>query len=78
MTRRPRVELHRCECKRCGHKWIPRVEEPHFCPMCRSLLWYKTDVEIGDDGRIKTRFTEIGKVQRRKGASEKTRQRSTA
>jgi predicted Zn-ribbon and HTH transcriptional regulator len=27
------------ECKRCGHKWIPRVESPVACPKCHSAKW---------------------------------------
>lgn len=56
------IKRSRCECKRCGHRWRPRIESPHFCPRCRSLLWYKTDVEIGPDRRVKVRFTETGRV----------------
>ena len=24
------------ECKRCGHKWVPRIPFPALCPNCRS------------------------------------------
>jgi len=28
------------ECKRCGHKWIPRLERnPVLCPKCKSAYW---------------------------------------
>ena len=26
-------------CKRCGHKWVPLVDEPKQCPDCRSRYW---------------------------------------
>ena len=27
------------QCKRCGHLWRPRKENPVQCPKCKSLLW---------------------------------------
>ena len=27
------------ECKRCGWKWRPRVEEVKLCPHCKSPNW---------------------------------------
>lgn len=28
------------QCKRCGHKWIPRITtQPAQCPKCKSPLW---------------------------------------
>jgi len=30
------------ECKRCGHRWIPRKEGlPVICPSCKSAYWNK-------------------------------------
>lgn len=26
-------------CKKCGHKWLPKVEEPRQCPNCKSTYW---------------------------------------
>jgi len=26
-------------CKRCGHEWLPRVEDPLACPKCKNLDW---------------------------------------
>lgn len=35
---RPLFPQH--ECKRCGHRWVPRTEEqPLTCPNCRSPYW---------------------------------------
>ena len=29
-------------CLRCGHEWLPRVEEqPRQCPRCKSPYWDK-------------------------------------
>ena len=29
------------ECKRCGHRWIPRKVEIRICPKCKSPYWDK-------------------------------------
>lgn len=26
-------------CKRCGHKWVPRISSPAVCPSCHSPYW---------------------------------------
>lgn len=33
--------MKQCVCKRCGHKWIPRLLKgsPVMCPACKSRLW---------------------------------------
>ncbi|MBA7662844.1 hypothetical protein ES703_70877 [subsurface metagenome] len=37
-------------CKRCGHKWIPRVPNPQRCPKCLSYDWDKEEeVEGGNN-----------------------------
>jgi predicted Zn-ribbon and HTH transcriptional regulator len=28
-------------CKRCGYKWIARVERPKACPECKRRDWDK-------------------------------------
>ena len=28
-------------CLRCGHKWIPRTDNPAMCPACKSRVWNK-------------------------------------
>jgi predicted Zn-ribbon and HTH transcriptional regulator len=33
------VELESVSCIRCGHTWIPRVEEPKRCPNCSLRDW---------------------------------------
>jgi len=26
-------------CKKCGHRWVSRVENPRQCPKCKSYGW---------------------------------------
>jgi len=26
-------------CKRCRHKWVPRIPNPAVCPNCHSPYW---------------------------------------
>lgn len=36
------VEMARIQtltCKRCGHKWVPRIASPAVCPNCHSPYW---------------------------------------
>jgi len=28
-------------CKRCGHKWLPRIKDPRQCPKCKTAYWDK-------------------------------------
>ena len=32
-------KLIKLECKRCGHTWLPHVEDVRMCPKCRSPYW---------------------------------------
>lgn len=35
-------KLPRYNCKRCGHKWVPRLNgHPTVCPKCKSPYWDK-------------------------------------
>ena len=27
------------ECRRCGHKWLPRKRDVRNCPKCQSAFW---------------------------------------
>jgi len=27
------------ECKRCGHKWMSKLEHPVLCAKCHSAYW---------------------------------------
>ena len=31
--------LPECACKRCGHRWVPRIRDPVQCPKCKSARW---------------------------------------
>jgi len=33
------LKLPTLECKRCGHRWIPRVVVVRICPRCKSAYW---------------------------------------
>ena len=39
------IKLKKLECKRCGHRWIPRKEEIRICPKCKSQ-YFKRDRKI--------------------------------
>ena len=40
-----KISLEQLECKRCYHKWWPRIDakgksvEPKNCPKCKSKYW---------------------------------------
>ncbi len=38
---RPRRKLVVLICKRCKHKWVPRMKSPIVCPACHSPYWNK-------------------------------------
>lgn len=31
--------MEKINCKQCGHRWIPRTEDPLECPSCKSRKW---------------------------------------
>jgi len=33
------IEIEEQFCKRCGHKWIPRIKKVKICPKCKSIYW---------------------------------------
>lgn len=33
------IPIPKLKCLRCGHEWIPRVEEVRLCPKCKSVYW---------------------------------------
>jgi predicted Zn-ribbon and HTH transcriptional regulator len=39
------LKLAFLQCKRCGHKWIPRKEDIRQCPKCKSAFWDKAHKE---------------------------------
>lgn len=38
--------LPKFKCKRCGHSWVARVENPVMCPYCHSPYWNKVRVRF--------------------------------
>jgi Zn finger protein HypA/HybF involved in hydrogenase expression len=53
-----------CECKRCGHRWLKRVESrPVRCPKCKQPKW---DVVAGEVKRGRPPVKERGR--KKKGA----------
>ena len=42
------MELPKLICKRCGHTWIPRKENPKKCAKCDSPYWNKERWIRGD------------------------------
>lgn len=35
------IKITSVDCRRCGHRWAPRVSVPTQCPMCKSTSWSK-------------------------------------
>ncbi len=33
------IKLSYLQCKRCGHKWIPRKSIVALCPSCHTPYW---------------------------------------
>jgi len=33
------IKILKLNCKRCGHKWIPKKEDVRTCPKCKSAWW---------------------------------------
>ena len=31
-------EARKCKCPYCGYTWIPRVERPKECPLCKRYI----------------------------------------
>jgi hypothetical protein len=48
-------ELEGAECKKCGHKWIPKVFPPRRCANCNDPRWWLPYIynikRGGKDGR---------------------------
>ncbi len=36
-----KVTMGVVSCKRCGHGWVPRIENIRVCPKCKSPYWNK-------------------------------------
>jgi len=35
------MEINQLECQKCGHKWVPRKQDPAMCPKCKTYNWRK-------------------------------------
>jgi len=33
------INVPELKCKRCGHSWNPRSDNPKMCPCCKSYKW---------------------------------------
>jgi len=33
------IDVPELTCKRCGHSWTPRSNDPRMCPRCKSYKW---------------------------------------
>ena len=42
------VKIPKLECKKCGHKWAPRIPNPPTCPHCRTYYWNKPKQGVRD------------------------------
>lgn len=31
--------MEKLKCKRCEYEWLPRLENPRQCPLCKSYSW---------------------------------------
>ena len=39
MAKQEVILAQKVECKRCSHRWLPRVAEIVACPSCHSPYW---------------------------------------
>lgn len=35
-------------CKKCGHKWVPKLFKPRICPVCKSPHWNEDKKKVAD------------------------------
>lgn len=43
-----RVSLPQLECPRCGYTWVPRMEQPQYCPRCHAPRTQPEETEDED------------------------------
>ena len=34
-----KIKIIELKCEKCGHKWIPKIEDVRQCPKCKSARW---------------------------------------
>lgn len=54
------IEFRILECKRCGYKWCPRVENPVMCPNCRSPYWDRERGHIIRRDEVGAKLSDVG------------------
>jgi len=42
----PIFPTRRARCRRCKHRWAPRVEAPRLCPACKARNWWTKRGEL--------------------------------
>jgi len=35
----PTIKISKVKCKKCGHKWVPKIKNPKRCPVCKNKWW---------------------------------------
>ena len=35
------IKIPTLKCRKCGWKWMPRIEDVQQCPHCKSATWFK-------------------------------------
>jgi len=36
-----KIKINNLNCQRCGHTWVPKIENVKVCPKCKSPYWDK-------------------------------------
>ena len=60
MKNHKRDNIYLAKCFRCGHEWIPKVENIRTCAKCRSPYWNKAKSKLD---YMKMRNWAVGVVQ---------------
>ena len=70
------IKLKILQCKRCGYRWVPRVQEgiPKRCANCKSIYWDKKINNQKVSDRVKEWQREKWKGIREQRAQEKVQQ----
>jgi hypothetical protein len=45
--------IHPKHCKRCGCDWNAKIENPRYCPLCKSPYWDKDKVRFPKETKEK-------------------------
>ena len=44
------LKILKLKCAKCGKEWVPRIQDPKWCPGCRTTYWKESD--RNEDGKI--------------------------